>query len=325
MKYFISCCIVMSIFLNNTKAQDSTTNSNSVQDTTAPAPSIKKDSVANSTAQMPAAPNNTSPGSKISSSTFDAKNVYHISWKVDAPVTGVGLGLSVLGLHFIQNKDSLTAAEANAKSRSDVPAFDRGNAGFYSDKDNNASYIPFFTSFAMPLVFVVADKTEREQAGQIIVMYTESLAITSALFTISAGAVQRSRPLVYPDKNGNFKAPLDKRESNNSQRSFYAGHTAAAASATFFAAKVFSDLHPDSKLKPYVWIVSAAIPAVTAYYRYESGEHFLSDNILGYVIGAASGILVPELHKNKNFNDHVTISPALWQDAKGVSIVYSFK
>jgi hypothetical protein len=316
----------MSIFLNNTFCQDSTTNSNTVlQDTTTPLPSVKKVSVANSTAQMPvaSAENNVS-SAKMSSSTFNAKDVYHISWKVDAPVTGVGLGLSVLGLHFIQNKDSLTTPEANAKQRSDVPAFDRGNAGFYSDKDNKTSYVPFFAGFAMPLVFVVADKTEREQAGKILVMYTESLAITSALYTMTAGNINRSRPLVYPDKNGNFKADIGKRTSNNSQRSFYAGHTAATASASFFAAKVFSDLHPDSKLRPYVWIVSAALPAVTAYYRYESGEHFLSDNILGYVIGAASGILVPELHKNKKF-DRVTISPALWQDAKGVSIVYNFK
>jgi membrane-associated phospholipid phosphatase len=319
----------MSIFLNNAKAQDSTTNANAIAQDTATIPSypVKKDSAANATALIPSAStyNNISSTSAMSSSAFNAKNVYHISWKVDASVTGVGLGLSVLGLHFIQNKDSLTTAEANAKSRSDVPAFDRGNAGFYSDKDNNTSYIPFFTGFAMPLVFVVADKTERQQAGKILVMYTESLAITAAVYTMTAGNVQRSRPLVYPDKNGNFRADISKRTSNNSQRSFYAGHTAATASASFFAAKVFSDLHPDSKLRPYVWIVSAALPAVTAYYRYESGEHFLSDNILGYAIGAASGILVPALHKNKNFNDHVTISPALWQDAKGVSIVYNFK
>jgi len=252
------------------------------------------------------------------SSSFDPKNVYHISWKVDAPVTGAGLGLSVLGLHLIQNKDSLTMDKLNQKSKDDIPFFDRGNAGYYSESANDASYYPFFASFAMPVLFVIADKTERQQAGKIIVMYTESLAITSALFTITAGTVQRSRPLVYGDK-----APIDTRLSNNSQRSFYAGHVAAAASATFFAAKVYSDLHPDSKFRTYVWIIAAAVPAVTAYYRYEAGQHFLSDNILGYAIGAASGILVPALHKNKNF-DRVTIAPAMWQHAKGISIAYNF-
>ena len=171
------------------------------------------------------------------------------------------------------------------------------------------------------MVLVAIDKTERQQAGKVLVMYTESLAITAALYTVTAGAINRSRPLVYPDKNGNFKADLDKRESNNSQRSFYAGHVAATASTTFFAAKVFSDLHPDSKLKPFVWVTAAALPVVTGYYRYKAGEHFLSDITLGYVLGAGVGILVPQLHKINNFN-RVSIAPAMWQNAKGVSIAY---
>lgn len=268
---------------------------------------------------------NASTSNSMQQSSFNPKDVYHISWKVDAPVTGAGLGLSVLGLSLIQNKDDLTDAQLMEKKRSDIPAFDRGNAGFYSQKDNDASYVPFFTGFAMPLVMVVADKTQRQQAGKILVMYTESLAITATLYTITAGSIDRSRPLVYPDKNGNFRADEGKRKSKNSQRSFYAGHTAATASASFFAAKVFSDLHPDSKFKPVMWVIAAALPAVTAYYRYEAGEHFLSDNILGYVLGAGVGILVPQFHKtHKNFQ-HLTFAPAIGQGYKGINIAYNFK
>ena len=258
-------------------------------------------------------------------SSFNPKDVYHISWKVDAPVTGAGLALSAFGLHLIQTKKSLTNEQLMEKSRDDIPSFDRGNAGFYSESANNNSYIPFFTGFAMPLVMVVADKTERQEAGKIIVMYTESLAITSTLYTITAGSIDRSRPLVYPDKNGNYRADAGKRASKNSQRSFYAGHTAATASASFFAAKVFSDLNPDSKFKPVIWVIAAALPAVTAYYRYEAGEHFLSDNILGYAIGAGVGILVPQFHKtHKNFQ-RVSFAPAIGQGYKGFQLAYTFK
>jgi len=258
-------------------------------------------------------------------SSFNPKDVYHISWKVDAPVTGAGLALSAFGLHLIQTKKGLTNEQLMEKSRDDIPSFDRGNAGFYSESANNNSYVPFFAGFAMPLVMVVADKTERQQAGKIIVMYTESLAITSTLYTITAGSIDRSRPLVYPDKNGNYRADAGKRASNNSQRSFYAGHTAATASASFFAAKVFSDLNPDSKFKPVIWVIAAALPAVTAYYRYEAGEHFLSDNILGYAIGAGVGILVPQFHKtHKNFQ-RVSFAPAIGQGYKGFQLAYTFK
>ena len=267
----------------------------------------------------------TNVSAQDNSSSFDAKNVYKISWAADAPVTGGCMGFTVLGLHYIQNKDSLSAAQAIAKNRNDVWAFDRHSAGFYSDKDNEASYIPFFTGFATPVVVLLINKNERQQAGKILAMYIESLSITSALYTMSAGTLIRSRPLVYADKNGNYKAPLSKRESKNSQRSFYAGHTAATASGSFFAAKVFSDLNPDSKFKPYMWAIAAALPAVTAYYRYESGEHFLSDNILGYVLGAASGILVPDFHKTHKGFQRVSLAPAFGQGFKGINIAYSFK
>jgi membrane-associated phospholipid phosphatase len=297
MKHLMACCTLMCIFFTNMYAQDSS--------------AVSQDSV------LMAAPISTS------SMSANAKGVYRITWKADAPITGAGLGLSVLGLSLIQNKDNLDSMQLAMKSFSDIPGFDRGNAGFYDENANSNSYIPFFASFAMPLIMVVADKNERQQAGKILVMYTESLAITSALYTITAGSIDRSRPLVYPDKNGNIRAPYSKRISNNSQRSFYAGHVAASASASFFAAKVFCDLNPDSKFKPYIWTIAAALPAITGYYRYKAGEHFLSDNILGYVLGAGTGILVPQLHKNKNF-DRVSITPAIWPDAKGISIAYNF-
>jgi len=257
--------------------------------------------------------------STVSNQSFSPKDVYKISWAADAPITGGGIGLSFLGLHLIKTKDDLDSLQAAAKNRNDVPSFDRSNAGFYSQKDNDASYVPFFTSFATPVVVMLINKNERQQAGKILVMYTEALAITSSMYTLSAGLIDRSRPLVY----GGEEVPLEKKLSNNSQRSFYAGHVAASACATFYAAKVYSDLHPDSKFRTYLWIVSAAVPAVTAYYRYQAGQHFLSDCVLGYALGASTGILVPQLHKIKNF-DRVTIYPATWPKAKGLGVAYRF-
>lgn len=73
------------------------------------------------------------------------------------------------------------------------------------------------------------------------------MAITGAVFSLTDGLVVRSRPYVY----GNI-APIEKRISATAQRSFFAGHTAATAAATFFAAKVFQDMNPNSKAKPYV-------------------------------------------------------------------------
>ena len=150
-------------------------------------------------------------------------------------------------------------------------------------------------------------------------MYLEAEAITGTLYTITNGLTRRSRPLVY----GTI-APIGERLNKNNQRSFYAGHTASSATATFFAAKVFSDLNPDSKARAFVWVVAAAIPAIVGYMRYQSGFHFLSDNPLGYGLGTASGILIPQWHKSKA-HKNVSFFPQMGKNFKGFSFVYKIK
>lgn len=223
-----------------------------------------------------------------------------------------GVGLNVLGVLLIQEKDALTEAELNALSREDIWKVDRWAAGNYSEKANKDSYIPMFGSFALPVVLMLSDN-ERSHAGQISVLFVESMATTGALFTITAALVEKSRPLVY-----NRSIPVEERIDSDEQRSFFAGHTAATAAASFFAAKVYNDFHPDSKWKPVVWGVAAAIPATVGYLRIRAGKHFLTDNLIGYAVGAASGILIPEIHKKENKN--LQIYPAMGFNHRGMNI-----
>jgi hypothetical protein len=244
---------------------------------------------------------------------------YTIKFAVDGPIIGAGFGLTFLGFRMVQNKDPLTEAEVLALSKNDVNGFDRFSAGYYSDKANDDSYLPFYASFAMPAVALL-NKNIRNKTGQVFVMYLETMLITGAMFTIAAGGIDRPRPLVYSSE-----APMYKRQSKNSQRSFYAGHPAATAAATFFTAKVFSDFNPDSKAKPYVWAAAAIIPASVAYMRLKAGQHFLSDNLLGYGLGAATGILVPHFHKNKNKVDGLSVQPFMGDGVSGMAMTYRLK
>ena len=247
---------------------------------------------------------------------------YKTSWAVDGTYLGVSLGLNVLGFKLVQDKEALTLEEMNDLSEDDVPRIDRFIAGNYSENADDLSYYPFYGSFAVPVVMMLTDSKLRPHAGQISVLFVESMATTGALFTITAGLVDRPRPLTY-----NTSVPEELRREASAQRSFFAGHTAATASATFFAAKIYNDFYPDSALKPYVWTAAAAVPAWVAYLRSKAGKHFLTDNIVGYAIGAASGILIPEFHKIEDSN--LKMSPSMGVDIRGyeyqgLSFQYSF-
>lgn len=221
---------------------------------------------------------------------------YKTSW-VDGAISAAGIGLSYWGLRLMKNKEAVGEAEIEridadlVAAKAEIPVFDRWSAGFYNEGADRVSDIPFYASFGMPLFFL-ADKHTRANAPQIGLLYLETMAITGALFSQVNGRVNRKRPSVYSQEAGPGIRMDDK-----SQNSFYGGHIAATAAATFFTAKVFNDYFPNSPAKPYVWGAAAAVPAVVGYLRLRAGKHFLSDNLLGYAIGAGVGILVPHLHK----------------------------
>ncbi len=243
---------------------------------------------------------------------------YHTNFVNDGLVITGAIGITLIGYELIEHKSNLTPAELAAKTKDHLPFFDRGIAGNYSAQANKDSYILFDADYVIPLSIIFLNKNERAKAGQLIVLYVEAIGLTGALYTLSAGLVYRSRPFVYGDK-----APLDKRLDKGGQRSFYGGHVATTAAATFLTAKLFADFNPDSKLRPYFYAAAGSLTALMGYERIRAGYHFLSDCVLSGMIGAATGLLVPTIHKNKNLKN-VTVAPAMVYGNTGMSLTYRF-
>jgi len=242
---------------------------------------------------------------------------YNTSLKVDAPVIAAGIGLSYYGLTLMHDKEGLTPAEALTLQKSNVNGFDRFSAGWHSLSAKNTSDFPFYGSLAAPALLLLNDNV-RSKAGQVLVLYVETMAVTGAIFTLTNGNAPRIRPLVYsPD------VAVSDKTTPNARSAFFAGHTAATASASFFVAKIFHDFNPDSRARPYVWAAAAAVPATVGYLRLRAGKHFLSDNLIGYAVGAASGILVPQLHKASNKTD-ISLIPVSSPEYNGAVLTYTF-
>ena len=243
------------------------------------------------------------------------KSPYKLNWIKDGVVIAGAVGTNLLGYQLISNKRDLTVEQLATKTRDKLPFFDRGNAGSYSSGANKDSYILFDASYGLPALVMLIDKSERSKFTQLFSLYVETITITGAMYTVTAGLVYRSRPFVY----GN-KAPLDLRLSSGSQRSFYGGHVATTAASTFFIAKVFSDFHPNSRLQPYLWGGASGLTALMGYWRFRSGYHFLSDELVSFAFGATTGILIPQWHK-RNILKNISVSPS-FNTQKGVDIVY---
>ncbi|WP_207433000.1 phosphatase PAP2 family protein [Sabulibacter ruber] len=224
----------------------------------------------------------------------DTQRLYHTDLLRDGLITAGGVTMAVTGSTLLTNKRQLTEADLASINKNQVNKFDRWAAGNYSKKAKDASDVFFYTSYGLPLLFL-ADKAATPHAKDIYFLYAETISLAGGIYALTAGLTNRKRPNVYATD-----APLEERLHKYAENSFFAGHTAATASVTFFTAKVFHDLHPDSPWRPVVWGAAAAFPATVGYLRLRAGKHFLSDNIVGYAVGASIGILVPELHKRSN-------------------------
>ena len=65
----------------------------------------------------------------------------------------------------------------------------------------------------------------------------------------------------------------------------------------FFTAKTLSDYTNRSGVQAVAWTGAILLPAATGFFRYQAGNHFPTDVVVGYVVGAAVGIIVPHIHK----------------------------
>ena len=90
--------------------------------------------------------------------------------------------------------------------------------------------------------------------------------------------------------------PVELAADRDRYLSFSSGHTTMAFTGASFASYVFWILNPDSKWKVPVSILSFGLASTTAALRVLSGNHFISDVLVGACLGSLSGFLVPFLH-----------------------------
>jgi membrane-associated phospholipid phosphatase len=221
-----------------------------------------------------------------------AQKNYGLQWRTDLSVTGIILASNLTGLAIGQHIEPLSAAKIASLDRKNVNVLDRPATYWLHGKEDRASNVVLKGATIAPVV-LLAFKKIRKEAVVISVLYLETFTLTLGLTQLTKNLVKRSRPYAY-----NPEASQESRQQVDARRSFFSGHTSSTATSCFFAAKVWTDLHPDSPWKPAVWSAAATIPAVMGLLRMRAGRHFFTDVAAGYAVGAAVGWLVPELHKS---------------------------
>lgn len=242
--------------------------------------------------------------------------VYTIKPTVDIPLVAGGAALDLYNFGQISTKNSTSLAKLQSLKISNLDWFDRWAVHPYSHSIDQLSYVPFYVAIPLPLIVFGIDSRMRQDFWKLTYLYGEAMILTGVVYTSSVHWASRLRPLTYESAS-----PIEERTSSNSRNSFFAGHVALVGTSVFFIAQAYADYHPDSHYKWAFYAGAAVITGLTGYWRNRAGEHFPTDVGLGAVVGVASGLLTPMLHRTKLMNKKLTLLP-FSAKGKGFSLLY---
>ncbi len=217
---------------------------------------------------------------------------YELDWSTEGPI--LGGSLATITVSFVINGKIVVLAEEDVTryDGSGIFGVDRWVIRNWSLKAQKVSDIMLYTSYATPLAMLLVGERSRKDFGKTSLFAIEGMMATMALTNLTKVIFKRTRPFVF-----NKDAPMELKLKRNARLSFFSGHTSSSAFMTFLTAQLYSDYYPESKAKPYVWGLAAAIPAVTGYNRIRGGKHYLTDVLLGYAVGTTIGLLIPRIHR----------------------------
>lgn len=255
-------------------------------------------------------------------STF---HMYRVNFALSGAFCAVATAADIYAIpNVIKAKRNITDAELTSLNRTIFSGMDR--FALNQDPNRRLDYAAA-SDYMLPALIVLPgmlafDKNIKKDWLRILIMYYEMHSITFSIYNYSffGPAFQNKyRPVVYYDQ-----LPMEARNGGNNRNSMYSGHTATALASTYFLVKVYSDYHPELGNKKYLLYGLATIPPlVEGYLRVKALAHFPSDGLIGIAIGAACGILVPEIHrfKNQKINLGLSATPV----GPGINMAYTIR
>jgi membrane-associated phospholipid phosphatase len=249
------------------------------------------------------------------------RHPYKVNYWISGGIALAGGITNYLGIPRIINKPEISTAELSALNRNNVSGFDSwalNQDASKAEANNKGANIVLVTSVTLPALLVF-DKYIGKDWSKMLVMYLETMAVVSNIYGysfIGPSVQNRFRPVTYYTD-----LPVSERNDGNNRNSFYSGHVASTAAASFFMAKVYSDYHPELHGKKYLLFAAAAIPPLLiGYFRIKGLRHFPSDDMVGLGVGALVGILIPEIHRIKFKNKNLTVGLSATGESAGIGL-----
>jgi hypothetical protein len=217
----------------------------------------------------------------------EAQTQPNVSWVRDGAITGVAAAGAALA--------SLIPVDQSALWQRQLLPFDDGLEGRLSVTASATSDAMLAVDVVTPLGLLIGQGNGFNDANdRRLLVYAESIAVSLCLNAVTKYLVGRPRPYVY-STDPRVKAYAES-QGKDSHLSFFSGHASTTFAASVAGSYLYSQLASDRASRAAVWGFELGLAAATSRMRTRAGKHFYSDVIVGTIVGAGVGFLIPRLH-----------------------------
>ena len=225
----------------------------------------------------------------------------HLHWSTEAIVSGAALAGYAISRGFSITRKSVPPQGLDPSGIS--LGLDRNSIGNPSTGADKASDVTLV--MAMVGAPVLALLTQPGVSGlenvvrRPLVLYGESLLLAEAATRLLKRSADRPRPFNYlPESERPTSSAYDV-NSDGAFLSMPSGHAAISFTAASYAATDNLLSHPDAGWQEHVAVASIGglLAGATGTLRIKADQHFPTDILVGGLIGTASGVSIPLLHR----------------------------
>ncbi|MGL1904268.1 MAG: phosphatase PAP2 family protein [Fibrobacterales bacterium] len=225
----------------------------------------------------------------LATHTLFANYPYKLSIQKDAVLLSGGVSLFAIGQYRISH-----LKEWNGEPSYNTP-WDRSYRGTYN-KDAEILSNVSATFFVAPLLLSYRNiDSEWNKSREILiesVMLAEVFLINSGINLFVRSLELWPRPYLYSSK-----ITESERKNGSASGSFYSGHAANSFAAATFLTTTFAHKYPNHPHTKWMALSSYSIATAVSIFRVQAGKHYISDVVVGAIVGSVIGWVIPALHE----------------------------
>lgn len=240
-------------------------------------------------------------------------STYKLNFEDDLAITLTSLGMFGAGMFLYSRMDT----PETIKDKDELLPWDKPLAGRYSENADKASDIGSVLAIAPLMVGGIAwhnGNSTGSEFATFTVMFLQAIGIGNGINLAMRSFEIWPRPYMYaPSTSSGTEAGKQKAENAKAEAygSFFSGHATAAFTVATFTDQWFRTVYPNSPYKGIMRASAYSLATLESVLRIAAGKHYVTDVIIGALVGTGVSIGILEMHRNRNENFSVWAGPGV--------------